>query len=92
MPIIFWLISINVFVEYANPDLVNHLYEEYRKKKYEIDMLRKRRNEHSAAYFYFHINKILYRLKSILVMEDEGKKEKLMEQHHKIGKSFKTDL
>ena len=25
-------------------------------------------------------------------MGDEEKKEKLMESHHKIGKSFKTDL
>ncbi len=25
-------------------------------------------------------------------MEDEGKKEKLMEQHYKVGKSFKNDL
>eukprot|EP00347_Sterkiella_histriomuscorum_P002811 403366713 len=66
--------------KYANADLVNHLYEEYRKKRYEIDMLRKRRNEHSSA------------LKAILVMGDEEKKEKLMESHHKIGKSFKTDL
>jgi seryl-tRNA synthetase len=65
---------------YANADLVNHLYEEYRKAKFEIDGLRKKRNEHAAA------------LKNVLLIEDEGKKEKLMEQHQKIGKSFKTDL
>jgi seryl-tRNA synthetase len=28
----------------------------------------------------------------VLLIEDEDKKEKLMESHHKIGKSFKTDL
>jgi hypothetical protein len=33
-----------------------------------------------------------YRLKHIVLMEDEDKKEKMMEQHHKIGKSFKTEL
>lgn len=65
---------------YANPDLVNKLYEQYRVLKYDIDQLRKKRNEHAAA------------LKNVLLLEDEGKKEKLMEQHHKVGKSFKTDL
>ena len=65
---------------YANPDLVNNLYEQYRLLKYDIDQLRKKRNEHAAA------------LKNVLLIEDEGKKEKLMEQHHKVGKSFKTDL
>lgn len=60
--------------------MVNHLYEEYRKAKFEIDGLRKRRNEHSTA------------LKNVLLIEDEGKREKLMEAHHKVGKSFKTDL
>jgi seryl-tRNA synthetase len=65
---------------YANPDLVNKLYEQYRVLKYDIDQLRKKRNEHAAA------------LKNVLLLEDEGKKEKLMEQHNKIGKSFKTDL
>lgn len=65
---------------YANPDLVNQLYEKYRVLKYDIDQLRKKRNEHAAA------------LKNVLLIEDEDKKEKLMESHHKIGKSFKTDL
>lgn len=44
---------------YANADLVNHLYEEYRNAKYEIDGLRKRRNEHAAA------------LKTVLLVDDE---------------------
>lgn len=48
--------------------------------KYEIDQLRKKRNEHAAA------------LKNVLLIEDEEKREKLMESHHKIGKSFKNDL
>jgi seryl-tRNA synthetase len=65
---------------YANADLVNHLYEEYRRARFEIDGLRKKRNEHAAA------------LKNVLLIEDEGKKEKLVEQHHKVGKSFKNDL
>jgi len=38
-----------MFLGYANPDLVNHLHEEYKKKRFEIDLLRKRRNEHSSA-------------------------------------------
>ncbi len=41
---IFRLISI----EYANPDLVNNLYEDYRKRRYELDLIRKKRNEHSG--------------------------------------------
>lgn len=65
---------------YANPDLVHNLYEQYRVLKYDIDQLRKKRNEHAAS------------LKNVLLIEDEGKKEKLMEQHQKVGKSFKTDL
>jgi seryl-tRNA synthetase len=65
---------------YASPDLVNQLYERYRVLKYDIDQLRKKRNEHAAA------------LKNVLLIEDEEKKETLMESHHKIGKSFKTDL
>ena len=59
---------------------MNELYERYRVLKYDIDQLRKKRNEHAAA------------LKNVLLIEDEGKKEKLMEAHHKVGKSFKTDL
>lgn len=65
---------------YANADLVNKLYEDYRKMKFEIDQLRKKRNEHAAA------------LKNVLLIEEDAKREKLMEQHHKVGKSFKTDL
>lgn len=65
---------------YANPDLVNQLYERYRVLKFDIDQLRKKRNEHAAD------------LKNVLLIEDEDKKDKLMESHHKIGKSFKTDL
>lgn len=34
-------------IGYANPDLVNHLYEDFKKKRYDIDMLRKKRNEHT---------------------------------------------
>ena len=31
-------------------------------------------------------------MKTIMVLEDEHQKEKLMEQHQKVGKSFKTDV
>lgn len=65
---------------YANPDLVNHLYEDYRRLKFDIDQLRKKRNEHTAS------------IKNVLLIEDDIKREKLMESHHKIGKSFKSDL
>jgi seryl-tRNA synthetase len=65
---------------YANPELVNHLYEEYRKLKHDIDQLRKKRNEHAAA------------IKNVLHIEDDQHREKLLEAHHKVGKTFKTDL
>ena len=48
--------------------------------KYDIDQLRKKRNEHAAV------------LKNVLLIEDEDKKEKLMQQHQKVGKSFKVEL
>lgn len=59
---------------------MNHLYEDYRRLKYDVDQLRKKRNEHAAA------------LKNVMLIEDEAKREKLTEQHHKVGKSFKNDL
>lgn len=65
---------------YANPDLVNHLYEDYRRVKYDVDQLRKKRNEHAAA------------LKNVMLIEDDSKREKLIESHHKVGKSFKNDM
>jgi len=65
---------------YANPDLVNKLYEDYRTLKYDVDQLRRKRNEHAAA------------LKNVMLIEEDAKREKLIESHHKIGKSFKTDL
>ena len=36
-----------LLLEYANADLVNHLYEQYRRMKHDIDLLRKKRNEHA---------------------------------------------
>ena len=35
---------------------------------------------------------ISYRLKNVLVLEDEEKKSKMIESHNKIGKSFKIDV
>ncbi len=32
---------------YSNPELVNNLYEQYKQAKYDIDQLRKKRNEHA---------------------------------------------
>ena len=48
--------------------------------KFDIDQLRKKRNEHATA------------LKNVLLIEDDDKREKMVEQHHKVGKSFKSDL
>jgi seryl-tRNA synthetase len=52
---------------YANPDLVNHLYEDYKRMKFDIDQLRKKRNEHAAA------------IKNVLLIEDDAKRERLTE-------------
>lgn len=65
---------------YANPELVNKLHEDYRRLRHDCDQLRKKRNEHAAA------------LKNVMLIEDEAKRDKLTEQHHKVGKSFKNDL
>ena len=59
---------------------MNHLYEDYRRVKYDVDQLRKKRNEHAAT------------LKNVMLIEDDSKREKLIESHHKVGKSFKNDL
>jgi hypothetical protein len=45
-----------------------------------VDQLRRKRNEHAAA------------LKNVMLIEEDSKREKLIEAHHKVGKSFKTDL
>jgi hypothetical protein len=47
--------NLNIFqshrtLEIANPDSVNALYEEFRTKRYDLDILRRRRNEHAVAY------------------------------------------
>jgi len=42
--------------------------------------LRKKRNEHTQL------------VKEIVTLEDEKQKDKLMEQHHKVGKSYKNDI
>ena len=48
--------------------------------KHELDQLRKKRNEHATL------------IKNVLLIEEDAKRERLMESHHKIGKSFKNDL
>jgi len=65
---------------YANPDLVAHLYNEYRTQRYELDMAINKRNEH---------NKLI---KQVVVMEDDFKREKKLEEHHKVAKCMKTDI
>ena len=36
--------------------------------------------------------RLLNRVKDLLRIEDDKKREKLLESHHKIGRSFKTDI
>ena len=63
--------------KYANPDLVATLHHQYRTLQFEVDQLRRRRNEHAAL------------AKQIVTMDDDDKRESMMEQHTKVGKSYK---
>ncbi len=62
---------------YANPDLVAQLHNQFKTLKHEIEQLRQRRNEHAAI------------AKQIVTMDDDEKREELMNQHAKVGKSYK---
>jgi hypothetical protein len=41
------VIDVCLTLDYANPDLVHHYYEKYKTMKFELDQLRKKRNEHA---------------------------------------------
>jgi uncharacterized protein involved in exopolysaccharide biosynthesis len=56
------------------------LYESYIKKRQEIDILRKRRNDHSQA------------IVNVQAIDDAERRERKLESHAKVGKSFKADL
>lgn len=77
------LIKQNVFnrkANYSDPDLVQHLYEEYRAKRHDLDQARKARNDHSAL------------MKQVITIEDDAQREKKMAEHNRVGKCMKKDV
>eukprot|EP00354_Favella_ehrenbergii_P011597 CAMPEP_0170467896 /NCGR_PEP_ID=MMETSP0123-20130129/11293_1 /TAXON_ID=182087 /ORGANISM="Favella ehrenbergii, Strain Fehren 1" /LENGTH=396 /DNA_ID=CAMNT_0010734357 /DNA_START=194 /DNA_END=1384 /DNA_ORIENTATION=- len=65
---------------YADPDRVLTLFNEHRKIRFELDQLRKRRNEHSAL------------TKQIVTIEDDRVREDKLSQHTKVGKTYKKQV
>ena len=65
---------------YANPDRVLQLYNDHKIIRHELDQLRKRRNDHAAI------------TKQIVTMEDDNKREEMMKQHVKVGKTYKKQV
>lgn len=57
-----------------------HNFEKYKQKRFDIDQMRKRRNEH-AAY-----------LKQIKAIPHDSEREKQLDRHHSIGITFKKDV
>lgn len=65
---------------YADPNLVENLYQEYRTQRHDLDMAINKRNQHNQL------------IKSIVTMEDDIKREKKLAEHHKVAKCMKTDI
>ena len=65
---------------YANPQLVEHLYQEFRTARHDLDEARQARNKHAAL------------VKQVLTIEDDVKREEKMKDHQKIGKCMKKDI
>jgi len=62
---------------YADVDLVVQNYEKYRVLQHEIEQLRQKRNQHAQL------------AKQIVQMSNDLEREKMMEQHSKVGKDYK---
>ena len=62
---------------YADPDRVAMLYNRFRSLRFEIDKVRKKRNEHSQL------------ARSLVTIADDEEREKQLDRHSKVGKSYK---
>lgn len=65
---------------YADPDRVLTLYNENKKIRFELDQLRKRRNEHSVL------------AKQIVTIDDDNDREEKLKAHSKVGKTYKKQV
>ena len=65
---------------YADPDRVLTLYNDHKKIRFELDQLRKRRNEHAAL------------AKQIVTIDDDNDREEKLKAHSKVGKTYKKQV
>ncbi len=65
---------------YADPDRVLALHNEFKTIRFELDQLRKRRNDHAAL------------TKQLVTIEDEALREGKLREHTKVGKTFKQQV
>jgi TolA-binding protein len=65
---------------YAKPDLVSNLYSQFRTLQFEIEQLRKKRNDHSQI------------VKQLLTIENDVEREEKMRRHGKVGKTFRKQV
>ncbi|CAI2365143.1 unnamed protein product [Moneuplotes crassus] len=64
----------------ANPRVVSRYYDHYKQRRYEIDQLRRRRNEHAKA------------IKNIQSIADDDERSEKLRKYKNVGVSFKEDL
>ena len=62
---------------YADPDRALVLFNEFRHVRFELDQLRKRRNEHAAL------------AKQLVTIDDDNLREDKLKAHAKVGKTYK---
>lgn len=68
---------INRKANYADIDAVLRHYEHYRTLQHELEQIRHKRNQHALL------------AKTLVKIEDDAEREKLMTQHNKVGKTYK---
>ncbi len=71
---------INRKANYADVDLVLKHYERFRTLQHELEQLRKKRNQHATL------------AKQLVLLENDYEREKMMDQHAKVGKDYKKQV
>ena len=65
---------------YADPDRALVIFNEFRHVRFELDQLRKRRNEHAAL------------AKQLVTIDNDIEREDRLRAHAKVGKSYKKQV
>ena len=65
---------------YADPDRVLALYTDFKHIRFELDQLRKKRNEHAAL------------AKALVTIQDDYDREDKLKKHAEVGKSYKKQV